>query len=346
LASVSIRRRPGKRGVSFQVRYRLGGRAYPYVHGGAFPTLREARLRRDLIAGELAAGRNPAGALRVERPRVKTLAEWAADWRASRRNVSDGTKRNLAIHLGSILPVLGEREPATLTFSDVTVWVETMQGKLAPGTLRAYMGTLRKLLDYVGCDPNPARDRRVELPRIEVEEPNPPTARQFAALLAAALPARRLALVLMEQTGMRVGEVVSLAWGDVDVAEAKIRLRRRNVKTSRPRIVQVPPWLMDRIAATCPLEDRTAERRVFPGCAENGYGKVIARACKLAGIPHFHPHDLRDRRASIWHHEGVPLREVAARIGHSKPSMTLDVYTAVLDPGAAPVERLEALLDA
>jgi hypothetical protein len=59
MASVSIRRRPS----SFQVRYRLGGRGYPYVHGGSFKTKREAELRRERIAAELAAGRNPAEAL-------------------------------------------------------------------------------------------------------------------------------------------------------------------------------------------------------------------------------------------------------------------------------------------
>jgi hypothetical protein len=61
MASVSIRRRE----TSFQVRYRRGGRAYPLVHAGCFPTLKEARLRRDLVAGELAAGRDPAMALQA-----------------------------------------------------------------------------------------------------------------------------------------------------------------------------------------------------------------------------------------------------------------------------------------
>jgi hypothetical protein len=39
MSSVSIRRRTSKSGARFQVRYRLGGRAYPLVHGGSFPTL-------------------------------------------------------------------------------------------------------------------------------------------------------------------------------------------------------------------------------------------------------------------------------------------------------------------
>ena len=56
MASASIRCRQTKSGPRFQVRCRLGGRAYPVQHGGSFPTLKEARTRRDFIAGELAAG--------------------------------------------------------------------------------------------------------------------------------------------------------------------------------------------------------------------------------------------------------------------------------------------------
>jgi hypothetical protein len=57
--------------VSFQVRYRLDGHAYPLVPGGSFRTLKEARARRDFIAGELAAGRNPADALRAGKRRSR-----------------------------------------------------------------------------------------------------------------------------------------------------------------------------------------------------------------------------------------------------------------------------------
>jgi hypothetical protein len=51
LASSYIVRRPGGR---WQVRYRLGGRESRIRYGGTFRTQREARARRDWIAGELA----------------------------------------------------------------------------------------------------------------------------------------------------------------------------------------------------------------------------------------------------------------------------------------------------
>jgi integrase len=80
--------------------------------------------------------------------------------------------------------------------------------------------------------------------------------------------ARRLALIVLEQCAMAIGETCKLAWGDVDVAESKFRLRRSTVKGqigARARWVQVPRWLMDAIEDTCPLEDRTADRPVFGG---------------------------------------------------------------------------------
>jgi integrase len=54
----------------------------------------------------------------------------------------------------------------------------------------------------------------------------------------------------------------------------------------------------------------------------------MERACKAAGIPHFHPHDLRHRYASLKLREGVPVTDLAAQLGHSKKSMTLDTLLA------------------
>jgi integrase len=137
-------------------------------------------------------------------------------------------------------------------------------------------------------------------------------------------------LVTLEQTGARIGELHRLEWGDVDVAESRFRLRKQTTKTRRPRWAQVPRWLMEEIEETCALEDRTAERRVFPGFSPDAAKNGMARACKAAGIPHFHPHDLRHRRLSLWHGQGVPAAELAARAGHARSSMTLDVYSHVL----------------
>jgi integrase len=306
----------------------------------------EARARRDFIAGELAAGRNPADALQamVDAPARRTLAEWAKQYQASRIDLADETAKNLDSHLRRILPTLGELEPETITWGAVQEWVAAMAAELKPGSVKRYVITLRQLLDFAGVEPNPARDKRVKLPTVVVEESQPPTAKQFLAILGH-VPARWvLPFIVMEQTAVRVGEVASLAWGDVDVAGLQFRLRVGETKTRKARWAQMPEWLMDEIALTCPLEDRTAERRVFPGFTPDAAKNVIARACVAAGIPHFHPHDLRHRRISIWHHGGVPARVLAERAGHARASMSLDVYSHVMPLEEVELEAFQTLL--
>jgi integrase len=66
----------------------------------------------------------------------------------------------------------------------------------------------------------------------------------------------------------------------------------------------------------------------------------MSRACRLAKIPNYTPHDLRHRRITLWHQEGVPERELAERAGHSRPSMSLDVYTHVMPVADIDEKRL------
>jgi integrase len=324
MASVSIRRRER----SFQVRYRLGGRAYPVVHGGSFKTLKEARLRRDLIAGELAAGRDPVDVLTVRAVTRRSFRDWAAAFETSRRDVSAGTARNYGTHLLRLNPVFGDRDPKSISAADVSAWISE-NADLAPASLSRYLVTLRQILDFAEVEPNPARDKRVKLPRIETKTVTPPSGEHVEAILAHVPERRRLPLRVLEQTGLRAGELHDLEWQDVDVAGSRFRIRSGKTTAAR-RWVAVPSWLMVEIQETCPPDDRVPERRVFPGCTTPALRNLITRACVAAGIPHYHPHDLRHRYASVKIAEGVPVTDLAAQLGHSKKSMTLDVYSHVL----------------
>jgi integrase len=121
-----------------------------------------------------------------------------------------------------------------------------------------------------------------------------------------------------------------LTWGDVDRAGLRLRLPRSATKRDQARWVYLPEWLMEAIETLCPFDDRTPQRRVFQGVTEATMYQTMTRACQTAGVPHYHPHDLRHRRITIWHQSGVPARELAERAGHSRPSMSLDVYSHVM----------------
>jgi integrase len=331
MSSLVITTRRGKSGPRYVVRYRLGGRAYPLVHGGSFRTLKEARARRDLVAGELAAGRNPADTLHaaLEPVQRRTFAQWADAYRASRVDVAGETAKNIGSHLKA-METLKDRDPASITVADVREWLATL--KLRPTSVRRYVGTLRAILDFADVDPNPARDSRVRLPREEQAIPDPPSAADVETIIATANERWRLPLRVLEQTGMRVGELNALEWGDVDETGMRFRVKAGKTPSAR-RWVAVPDWVMAEVAETCPREDRTAERRVFPGFTPDLAKKTMARACRTAGIAHRHPHDLRHRYASVKIAEGVPVTTLAAQLGHSKKSITLDVYSHVLLDG-------------
>lgn len=331
MASASITVRTTKTGKRYVVRYRLGGRAYPVQHGGSFPTMREARARRDFIAGELAAGRNPVHALRaiVEQPTIRTFADVFDGFTASRVDVSDSTMENYKTHRTRLVDVIGERDPATLTWQDVQATIATLAADLSPLSVRQYVATLRQALDFADVDPNPARDRHVKLPRPDDTVVDPPSEAAVAAIIAKSPPRWRLALRVLEQTGMRVGELRQLEWGDVDVAGSRFRIRNGKTRAAR-RWVSVPEWVMLDVEATCPPDDRTPERRVFPGATRQTIGMAMRKACKAAGIAHYHPHDLRHRYASVKIREGVPVTDLAAQLGHARKSLTLDTYSHVL----------------
>jgi integrase len=237
-----------------------------------------------MVAGELAAGRNPAETLRalLNPPapvKVRTLTDWGPLYVASRHDVQN--VRAMQGHLKRVTKWGGERNPDGLTVADCQEFLASLVADMKPDSIKRYWGTFRLLLDFAGVEPNPARDKRIKLPSVVINEPTPPTAKQVLAILDnIADKPKILPLVVMEQIAIEPGVVASLEWGDVDVAENRFRLKRRNVKGNtsvRARSPQVPGWLMDVIEDTCPLEDRTAERRVFPGAHR---GRATERGCQ------------------------------------------------------------------
>jgi integrase len=347
MPSLYITTRQTKTGPRYIVRFRLGGRAYPVQDGGHFKTLKEAKARRAVIAGELSAGRNPAETLRAlldaPGPTI-TVARWKDKFLDSRIDVDANTKRLYGFALDKACGCFGDRDPHSITPDEVAGWVAEIAGTLKPATVRLYVVAFRLLLEFAACDPNPARDPRVKLPKQIREEPSPPPANHVEAILEAMSDRYRLLFVTIEQGALRLGEAVSLRWGDVDAAGLRLRLPRSATKRDQARWVYLPEWLIEAIEQTCPLEDRTPERRVFQGVTEGVAYQVMTRACKNAKVPHYHPHDLRHRRITIWHQSGVPARELAERAGHARPSMSLDVYSHVMPADELSIERFSALI--
>ena len=200
------------------------------------------------------------------------------------------------------------------------------------------------ILDYAGVTTdNPFRDRiTVRLPREAKTEIAPPTAEHVLAVHDV-LPERyRLPLIVLDATGMRLGELEGLRWGDIDEHRGRWRVSKAVAKTGHGRWVQVPPAVFDAVLGLVAREDRTAERKVFQGFGGDKFRTAITRACTAAGVPAFSPHDLRHRRISLLHLGGVPWARIGEHVGQRNLAVTANTYTHVL---ADETElELEALL--
>jgi integrase len=195
-------------------------------------------------------------------------------------------------------------------------------------SISRWVSIIQQTLDYAGVEPNPAR-RKLRLPPKPRSVPDPPSSEQVAAILNALSRRFRLPVALLEATGMRVGELVALAWGDVDVQGSRFRVAEGKTRHAR-RYIPVPVELMTLVDETLPPEDRSPDRRVFPSLTRGTVGEAMARACRTAGLPRFSPHDLRHRYLSRLVQLGVPITQVQALAGHARASITTDVYGHVL----------------
>ena len=259
--------------------------------GAARPRLAAARRRAATLADTSRATPKRG------KPRASTSPRDSADLPRHARTAAPSPRRSSG----------RDAEP-----SDVAALVgELTEAGLRKQTIRKTVSVLAMILDHHGVQPNPARDPRVKLPREEKRELAPPTADDVLAVYALLPSVYRLPLLVLDATGMRVGELETLTWGDVDSRRGRWRIRTAAAKTRAARWVNPSPVVFDAVDALVPRDDRVPDRPVFGGFGADRFRTALARACIGAGIASFSPHDLRHRRVSLLHAQGLHGRASA-----------------------------------
>jgi len=335
MPSVWLKRRPTKAGSTrFRVVYRVGGRESRVRYAGSFATKREALIRKAWVAGEFAAMRVPDVGALTEPAAAPTLRDVAKRWQSSRVDVRESTTIQHRTALNRVLPILGDRAVDELTPADVAELVGALaaEGK-ARESIRKSKTALAMVLDYAKVRPNPARDPDVKLPLEEPEEPEPPSAEHVEAAGLVLTPAYLLAMLVLDATGARVGELDAARVGELDESRRAWLVRAAVSKTRRPRWVELPEDLFEVLLEQLPpREDRAAAAPLFAGVTADRLRVAIGRACKAAGVPHFSPHALRHRRISLLHRQGSSWAEIGELVGQRSRVVTADRYThALLD---------------
>jgi integrase len=144
-------------------------------------------------------------------------------------------------------------------------------------------------------------------------------------------------------TGARREELLALRWSrDVDLEGATIWVREAVVATKKgleigpPKtLASIRPISIDASVVEALWRQREAHSHdlVFPAIKNGGYmhpstaSHAFKRLARKAGFPQLRLHDLRHIHASLLIAAGVPYTVVQARLGHAKPSTTVDIYT-------------------
>jgi integrase len=261
-------------GKRYRVLFRVGGRESKHSYAGSFRTKTEALARKRYVDGELAGLRAPdVRALNRKPERAPTLLAAYERWQASRVDVSEATATYQRSPIRRARPLLA-RPVDEVTAADIAELIGALAaaGK-SRETIRKTVTVVAMVFDYAGVVPNPARDRvRVRLPREERAELVPPSAEHVETAHALLAPAYRLPLLVLDATGMRVGELEGLTWGDVD--EPRGRWPRRLVRS------QVRPPRKALETTSFSLLVRGRDRRVQADCKrERPVGRILALRC-------------------------------------------------------------------
>lgn len=129
-------------------------------------------------------------------------------------------------------------------------------------------------------------------------------------------------------SGLRLGEVLGLRWSDVDFAGGTLRVRK--AKTPKgTRVVAIPRWCVRTLEAR-PCGDSDAPVFPRPDGKFRATGSVDKMIQKFRG-EHGWPdtlvfHTLRKTTATAMDEHGMSARKIADALGHSRPSITQDVY--------------------
>jgi integrase len=202
------------------------------------------------------------------------------------------------------------------------------------------------------------------VPRRRVAALDPGQAQRFIA--AAGSDRLRALYTVALSLGLRQGEALGLRWSDVDLEGRSLTVRvalqrvpgrgltlvEPKTGTSQRRIA-LPGVCVDALRAhrVRQLEERlpagpawietdlvftTMEGRALDGGAVT---KNLQRILARCGLPRLRFHDLRHSAASLLGAQGVPARVVMEVLGHSRISVTMDLYSHVFPSalGAMPV---------
>jgi integrase len=324
------------------------------IRGGRRAAQREAaRLVKDASEGKIPLERETLAGL-LER----WLDHIEARGRAPKTLLEN--RRMAAV----IAQELGAKELRKLRGRDLDTFYDDLRDRgLSPTSVRRYHAVLSASLNQAVkwglVEHSPIS--QATPPSIERKEPSAPTPKQIKELIEAAQakdPEFATLLFVAATTGCRRGELCGLQWSDLDLGSGYLVVRRsvsdlpgrievRTTKTGQVRRMALDEATTailyaqrDLAESRCDAVGVTLRPEAFVWSQAADYskplkpGRITSRFSELRkglGLRTVRLHHLRHFAATVMLAGGVDVRTVAGRLGHSRPTLTLQTYAHVMD---------------
>jgi len=354
----------------YRLRWRVGGKRFTKSFHGSISEARK-ELRRLIKSAD--DGQHVA-------PDKATVESYVGDWLASDTGLSPKTReRYQQLARLQIYPHLGKIAVQSLRPDQVESWHKALlDSGLSPRTVghahRVLQTGFERAIKYGAVARNVVHV--VKPPRVdqaEIEILNPEQIAEVRAKLAGHWLAPVVEMAL--GTGMRRGELCALMWGAVDLAKGVVQVRASLEETAAGLRVKEPKTRNGRRAIALAMITAEALRDhhrqqlalrlklgvgrpgandyVFPQPSNpdfapwppdqlsRDWARVVAG--KRRGLPRVSFHALRHTHASALIAAGLDILTVSRRLGHGRPSVTLDVYGHLIEQNE---DKAVAVLDA
>ena len=331
------------------------GRRYRVTRmGDSRAAARRAVLKA--VERQLALGRD------AELTPRSTLADGAKGWLAMfEAQVARGSRSASTLDAyrdaveKQVVPGVGQLRLGEVTTARLDRFLQTTLNEKGYATAKVTRTVLSGICGWLvrqdGLPTNPVRDvTPLEMDRDRTARAlTPKEIREWLAVLDADEYAQRkdlpeLARFLLA-TGLRLGEALGIRWTDIDmdrgvmsVERTVLRTKGRGLRTSRLksrtsyRVLVLPDWCLAMLKARR-VRLGVIDGPVFPDVRggyrdRNNVGAAFREVRRGTQFEWVKPHTFRKTVATLLDESGASARLIADQLGHSRVSMTQDVYMA------------------
>lgn len=209
---------------------------------------------------------------------------------------------------------------STISSSDIDTYVQDERARgMQPRTIKKRVEVIRLLYSWMikrsMLDHNPAW--YTETPKVSDTLPKAADSAKIEQYLASPITGRNSYVIhalvaLIYETGLRIGEVLSLRGTDIN-------LQRRSIRIAGKGGTERYVYFSDLAASYCEVMTKAGNNIIFRQT------DIEYRYMMISELPGVHPHAIRHAFACRQLNAGMPLKDLSVLMGH-KHQQTTEIY--------------------